>query len=168
MSTESGTPQGLSLTLSSEHEMIRQTARDFAQHEIAPIAAEFDESGEFPYETIMKMGALGLMGIEVPEGREGRSLRPLAEGRAAGKWRGYIAVESQNGRMIRTERFKYCLYDSGQRREQLTDMRNDPGEMNNLAADEKYKDVLDRHRRLLRRWVKKIDDRIAADYLDVT
>jgi len=50
-----------------EHEMIRQTAREFAQKEIAPIAAEFDESGEFPYDTIMKMGEMGFMGIEVPE-----------------------------------------------------------------------------------------------------
>jgi alkylation response protein AidB-like acyl-CoA dehydrogenase len=47
--------------------MIRQVARDFAQKEIAPIAAEFDESGEFPIETIQKMGEMGLMGIEVPE-----------------------------------------------------------------------------------------------------
>jgi len=53
--------------LSTEHEMISQTARDFAQNEIAPIAAEFDESGNFPSETIKKMGALGLMGIEEHE-----------------------------------------------------------------------------------------------------
>jgi alkylation response protein AidB-like acyl-CoA dehydrogenase len=50
-----------------EHEMIRQTAREFAEKEIAPIAAEFDESGEFPYDTIMKMGEMGFMGIEVAE-----------------------------------------------------------------------------------------------------
>ncbi len=53
--------------LSDEHKMIRDTARDFAQNEIAPIAAQFDESGEFPYETIKKMGGMGFMGIEVPE-----------------------------------------------------------------------------------------------------
>lgn len=58
---------GLSLTLSEEQEMIRQAARDFAQNEIAPIAPEFDESGEFPLDTIKKMGQLGFMGIEVPE-----------------------------------------------------------------------------------------------------
>jgi len=52
---------------SEEHEMIRQTAREFAENEIAPIAAEFDESGEFPYDTIMKMGEMGFMGIEVSE-----------------------------------------------------------------------------------------------------
>ncbi len=38
-------------------------ARDFAQGEIAPIAAEIDETGEFPYETVKKMGELGLMGL---------------------------------------------------------------------------------------------------------
>jgi len=64
--------------LSEEHEMIRQTARDFAQKEIAPVAAEFDESGEFPYETVMKMGALGLMGIEVPEEYGGAGLDTLS------------------------------------------------------------------------------------------
>jgi alkylation response protein AidB-like acyl-CoA dehydrogenase len=47
--------------------MIQQAARDFAQREIAPIAAEFDISGEFPAETIRKAGELGFMGVEVPE-----------------------------------------------------------------------------------------------------
>ena len=61
-----------------EHEMIRQTARDFAQKEIAPIAAEYDESGEFPYETIMKMGEMGFMGIEVPEEYGGAGMDTLA------------------------------------------------------------------------------------------
>jgi alkylation response protein AidB-like acyl-CoA dehydrogenase len=41
-----------------EHAMIRQTARDFAQNEIAPIAAEYDETGEFPLDTIRKMGEM--------------------------------------------------------------------------------------------------------------
>jgi len=40
--------------------MLRQTARDFAHREIAPVAAHFDESGEFPRETIRKMDELGL------------------------------------------------------------------------------------------------------------
>lgn len=53
--------------LSEEHKMIRDTARDFARNEIAPIAAEIDESGEFPQATIRKMGSMGFMGIEVPE-----------------------------------------------------------------------------------------------------
>src|SRR5690349_6559243 len=69
---------GPSLTLTAEHEMIRQTAQDFAQKEIAPVAAEHDETGEFPFETIQKMGQLGLMGIEVPEAYGGAGLDTLA------------------------------------------------------------------------------------------
>lgn len=61
-----------------EHEMIRQAARDFAQNEIAPIAAEFDESGEFPGKTIKKMGEMGFMGIEVPEEYGGAGMDTLA------------------------------------------------------------------------------------------
>jgi alkylation response protein AidB-like acyl-CoA dehydrogenase len=70
--------ESLSLTLSPEHEMIQQTARKYAQEKIAPIAAEFDESGEFPYETIKEMGRLGLMGVEVPEEYGGAGLDTIA------------------------------------------------------------------------------------------
>ena len=64
--------------LTDEHEMIRQAARDFAQKEIAPVAAHFDESGEFPFETIHKMGEMGFMGIEVPEEYGGAGMDTLA------------------------------------------------------------------------------------------
>jgi alkylation response protein AidB-like acyl-CoA dehydrogenase len=64
--------------LSPEHEMIRQAARDFAQKEIAPIAAQFDETGEFPSNTIKKMGEMGFMGIEVPEEYGGAGMDTLA------------------------------------------------------------------------------------------
>ena len=64
--------------LTDEHKMLRDAARDFAQKEIAPIAAEFDESGEFPYTTIKKMGELGFMGIELPEQYGGAGMDALA------------------------------------------------------------------------------------------
>ena len=60
--------------LSEEQEMIRDAAREFAQKEIAPIAAEFDRRGEFPVDTIRKAGELGFMGIEVPEEYGGAGL----------------------------------------------------------------------------------------------
>jgi len=66
------------LSLTDEHKMLRDAARDFAQKEIAPIAAEFDESGEFPHATIKKMGALGFMGIEVPEAYGGAGMDSLS------------------------------------------------------------------------------------------
>jgi len=68
----------MDLHLSDEHRMIRDMARDFAQNEIAPIAAHFDETGEFPSETIKKMGAQGFMGIAVPEEYGGAGMDTLA------------------------------------------------------------------------------------------
>ena len=65
---------GPNLDLSPEHKMIRQAAREFAINEIAPIAAKFDETGDFPIDTIRKMGKMGLMGIEVPEKYGGAGL----------------------------------------------------------------------------------------------
>jgi arylsulfatase A-like enzyme len=94
----------------------------------------------------------------------GRSLRALAESKAV-KWRDFVVAESHYGRMVRTKQFKYCIYDSGSHREQLIDMLNDPGEMKNLSEVEKYKDVLEEHRRLLHDWVERIDDKIAAKYI---
>ncbi len=67
-----------SFALSDEHEMIRQAARDFATKEIAPIAAEYDETGDFPFETIKKMGEMGFMGIEVPEAYGGAGMDTMA------------------------------------------------------------------------------------------
>jgi arylsulfatase A-like enzyme len=104
-------------------------------------------------------------GIKPPEGLSGRSLRPLAEGKDVEQWPDFIVTESQNGRMVRTKRYKYCIYDSGSRREQLTDLENDPGEIRNLAEVETYKGVLDEHRRLLWAWVEKTGDKIASKYL---
>jgi alkylation response protein AidB-like acyl-CoA dehydrogenase len=68
----------MDLHLSDEHRMIRDMARDFAQKEIVPIAAHYDETGEFPNETIQKMGAHGFMGIAVPEEYGGVGMDTLA------------------------------------------------------------------------------------------
>jgi alkylation response protein AidB-like acyl-CoA dehydrogenase len=68
----------MDLRLSDEHRMIRDMARDFAQNEIAPVAAHYDETGEFPFETMQKMGAQGFMGIEVDEEYGGVGMDTLA------------------------------------------------------------------------------------------
>lgn len=64
----------MDFALTEEQEMIQTAAREFAQNEIAPVAAEFDRSGEFPIDTIRKAGELGFMGIEVPEEYGGAGL----------------------------------------------------------------------------------------------
>ena len=53
--------------LTEEERMIQKTARDFARKELAPVAIEANEKGMFPDEIIKKLGALGFMGISVPE-----------------------------------------------------------------------------------------------------
>ena len=68
----------LTIEITEEHEMLQQAVRDFAQKEIAPIAEAYDHSGDFPLETIRKMGEMGLMGIEVPEEYGGAGMDTLA------------------------------------------------------------------------------------------
>lgn len=68
----------LSLQMTDEHEALLAMVRRFAQDKIKPIAEHFDETGEFPLETIRGMGQLGLMGIEVPEEYGGAGMDTLA------------------------------------------------------------------------------------------
>ena len=53
--------------LSDEQRLLRDTVRDFARGEVAPVAAELDRTKAFPYELVAKMGELDLMGIPFPE-----------------------------------------------------------------------------------------------------
>lgn len=57
----------MDLELTAEQSLIRDTARDFASKEVAPIASRIDKEHRFPHELIAKMGELGFMGIAVPE-----------------------------------------------------------------------------------------------------
>lgn len=56
----------MAFEISSEQEMIRMMARDFAKKELEPHAAEWDRQGIFPMEAVKKMGELGLLGMMVP------------------------------------------------------------------------------------------------------
>lgn len=64
--------------LTDEHKTLLKMVREFAQEKIAPIAEHFDETGEFPLETVKQMGQLGLMGIEIPEEWGGAGMDTLA------------------------------------------------------------------------------------------
>ena len=94
----------------------------------------------------------------------GRSLRPLAEGRAPEKWRDHVVSEmwmnypTPLGRMVRTDRYKYTAWSEGKTREMLVDLHEDPGEMFNLVGSEKLKGVLNHHRGLLAEHCKNIND----------
>ncbi|MSO42204.1 MAG: acyl-CoA dehydrogenase [Solirubrobacterales bacterium] len=53
--------------LSDEQRLLRDTVRDFARQDVAPVAEELDRTKSFPYELVTKMGSLGLMGIPFPD-----------------------------------------------------------------------------------------------------
>ena len=64
--------------LSDEQRLLRDTVRDFARKEVAPVAEELDRTKSFPYELVAKMGELGLMGIPFPEQYGGGGADTLA------------------------------------------------------------------------------------------
>jgi alkylation response protein AidB-like acyl-CoA dehydrogenase len=53
--------------LSSEHELLRDTVRQFAVERVAPVAEELDREKRFPYELVAELAELGLMGMTIPE-----------------------------------------------------------------------------------------------------
>ena len=64
----------MTFSFTETHLMIRDTARKFAQERLAPGAVERDEHARFPTEEIRELGALGFMGMMVPEEWEGSGL----------------------------------------------------------------------------------------------
>jgi short-chain 2-methylacyl-CoA dehydrogenase len=55
------------LDLSHEHELVRDTVREFAREKVAPVAEELDREHRFPYELVAELAELGLMGMTVSE-----------------------------------------------------------------------------------------------------
>jgi butyryl-CoA dehydrogenase len=88
--------------LNEEQQMVRQMARDFAEKELKPRAAETDESGHLPMEAIKKMAPLGLLGLPVPEEYGGPGIDSLSAaivieeiGRACGSTG--LSIAAHNG-----------------------------------------------------------------------
>ena len=67
-----------SLYFNEQHLAVREMVRAFAREEVAPIAAEYDERAEFPWQTIKKMGELGLLGVPWSERYGGAGLDYIA------------------------------------------------------------------------------------------
>ncbi len=64
----------MDFALTEEQQLIQKTARDFAQKEVAPVAAKLDEEHRFPKELVARMAELGFMGMAVPEQYGGAGL----------------------------------------------------------------------------------------------
>ena len=69
---------GLNFQLGEDIDALRDAVRDFAQAEIAPLAADTDRSDQFPMHLWRKMGELGVLGITVPEADGGAGMGYLA------------------------------------------------------------------------------------------
>ncbi|MFL5955647.1 MAG: acyl-CoA dehydrogenase family protein [Gaiellaceae bacterium] len=57
----------MNFDLEPEHELIRDTVRQFALEKVAPVAEELDREKRFPYELVAELAELGLMGMTIPE-----------------------------------------------------------------------------------------------------
>ena len=111
---------------------------------------------------------LSFAGAEIPESMRGTSLKEFSLGGSVTKERDFVVAETMFargnrslglvGRMIRTTKYKYCVYDVGPMREQLFDMDADPGETNNLAVDAGFREELNRHRTLITDWARQTFD----------
>src|SRR4051795_10217255 len=58
---------GMDYRLSDDHQALQRSVADFARDVVAPRAAAYDESGEFPYDVMQQMGRMGLFGLPFPE-----------------------------------------------------------------------------------------------------
>jgi butyryl-CoA dehydrogenase len=68
----------LDFDLTPEQELVRKTARDFADREIAPVAMEYDRNEEFPHAVLDKMKPIGFLGASIPEAYGGMGLDPIS------------------------------------------------------------------------------------------
>lgn len=95
----------------------------------------------------------------------GKSLKPILENPGE-RLREYLVVQladdkldsSRQARMIRNDRYKYNLYNQGERNEQLFDLWKDPGEQNNLAYQEAYAPVKIKLNKALKEWIAAAED----------
>ncbi len=104
-------------------------------------------------------------GIDASVSFTGQSLRNIINDPKA-EWRENLVVEladykpdrNRKGRMIRSSRFKYNVYSSGDNNEQLFDLQNDPGEMKNLAEDPAFQNIKAEHIQQLQQWMENTGD----------
>jgi len=66
------------LYFTEQHLAVRETVRAFARDEVAPVAAHYDATAEFPWPTIKRMGELGFLGVPWPEELGGSGLDILS------------------------------------------------------------------------------------------
>src|SRR6476659_2268928 len=68
----------MDLDLSSEHQLLRSTIRDFMEKEVAPVIDEHEREHRFPVEVVKRLGEMGWLGIPIPEDEGGAGMDTLA------------------------------------------------------------------------------------------
>src|SRR6185436_11076526 len=68
----------MDLDLSSEHQLLRSTIRDFMEKEVAPVIEEHEREHRFPVEVVRRLGEMGWLGIPIPEDEGGAGMDTLA------------------------------------------------------------------------------------------
>jgi len=94
----------------------------------------------------------------LPKMTIGKSLRPLAEGKKVNTWRDHIVGESFGGSQVavRDQQYKTIFYCNN-KATKVFDMKADPLEVNNLAANSVGKEVRARHKVLLGEYLDKVE-----------
>ena len=117
--------------------------------------------------------------IKQPEILPGESVKKVA-GTGGTLPRSYIVIQNKmeqgeavggivplvQGRMVRSERYKYCLYDTLKNREEFFDLKNDPGETKNLAGEKSMRSLLVKHRAYLKEFAMTYKDFYAIMMLE--
>ncbi|QZE14641.1 sulfatase-like hydrolase/transferase [Halosquirtibacter laminarini] len=109
-----------------------------------------------------------IAGVKAPVYMKGKPLFKLSNGDRTAFDREYTITETEfclskvtygvKGRMVRSSRYKYIVYEQGHLKEQFFDMDSDPGEMTNLAYDKNYKELKNKHIDVLKEWIKETRD----------
>ncbi len=73
-----GTLAAMDLDLPAEHQLLRETIRDFMLSEVAPVIDEHERARRFPSDIVKRIGELGWLGIPIPEDEGGAGLDTLA------------------------------------------------------------------------------------------
>ena len=99
--------------------------------------------------------------VPVPDTVDGRSAVPVLEGKADALHACVFGYFRNYQRMIRTDRWKLIHYPHIERY-QLFDLAADPWELDDLAGDAKYADVLGELQRKLAAWQRRVGDPLVA------
>jgi choline-sulfatase len=92
-------------------------------------------------------------GVTVPAELRGASVRALVAGKSPNNWRHELYIESEFGRAIVTQNYKYARYNGGHNCEQLYDRINDPFETINSATLAENNKILEEHQQLMDKYI---------------